>query len=257
MHAVQRLYQFRKSISTKPFNARGKKVNRCELCRVSQAFCICSLTPKASSEAGFLLLMYDTEVLKPSNTGRLIADIFPDTYAYLWSRTEQDPELISLLQSEQWQPIIVFPQAYVEDKSRLLKPKVGHDSTTTFVNYDLSKRPLFILLDGSWREAKKMFRKSAYLANFPVISFDQDSYSMDSSSSYIRCSSKDEQLATAQVAAQLLNVIDEPHNGKLLSLWYQVFNFQYQRSVCQPNQGDQEAIAKLTRYLKEEYDNYL
>lgn len=255
MHAVQRLYQFRKSISTKPFNARGKKVNRCDICRVSQTFCICSLTPKASSEAGFLLLMYDTEVLKPSNTGRLIADVFPDTFAYLWSRTEHDPELISLLQSDKWQPIIVFPQAYVEDKSRLLNLEIEQDSISKIVNIEPSKKPLFVLLDGSWREAKKMFRKSPYLAEFPVISFDQDSYSTESSGIYIRRSSKDEQLATAQVAAQLLNVIGEQHNGKLLSLWYQVFNYQYQKSVCQPNQGDQEAITKLTRFLKEEYDN--
>ncbi len=31
-------------------------------------------------------------------------------------------------------------------------------------------RPLFILLDGTWSEARKMFRKSPYLEHLPVLS---------------------------------------------------------------------------------------
>ena len=75
MHAVHRLFQYRKSLSTTVFKARGQRVKRCELCRISLSHCICPLTPKAVSNAGFLLLMYDTKVMKPSNTGRLIADL--------------------------------------------------------------------------------------------------------------------------------------------------------------------------------------
>ena len=151
MHAVQLLYQYRKSISTKEFGARGKKVKRCEMCRIGLSHCICHLVPKTTSNAGFLLLMHDSEVLKPSNTGRLIADLFPDTFAYLWSRTTVDPALLSLLKDSQWQPYVVFPAQYAEP---------GRDVFQQQVLPIEGKRPLFILLDGSWREAKKMFRKS-------------------------------------------------------------------------------------------------
>ncbi|MDI8992988.1 DTW domain-containing protein, partial [Salmonella enterica subsp. enterica serovar Anatum] len=35
------------------------------------------------------------------------------------------------------------------------------------------KPPLFIMLDGTWPEARKMFRKSPYLDHLPVISMDE------------------------------------------------------------------------------------
>jgi DTW domain-containing protein YfiP len=41
--------------------------------------------------------MFDTEPMKPSNTGRLIADILPDTEAFQWSRTEPPQALLDLV----------------------------------------------------------------------------------------------------------------------------------------------------------------
>ena len=166
MHAVHRLHQYRKSLSTTTYKARGQRVIRCELCQLAKQFCICSLAPKTTdveTTACFLFLMYDTEVLKPSNTGKLIADLIPDCYAFLWSRTEQNDELLAVLNDEQWQPFVVFPQEYAQTERQVF---------TNNVTCAEGKRPLFIMLDGSWREAKKMFRKSPYLDKFPMVSFD-------------------------------------------------------------------------------------
>ena len=41
--------------------------------------------------------MADTEPLKPSNTGWLVADGGPDTFAFGWARTRTDPRLPALL----------------------------------------------------------------------------------------------------------------------------------------------------------------
>ncbi len=57
--------------------------------------CICKHRPLATSNAAFLLVMFDDEILKPSNTYRLIADIFEDTFAYIWSRTEPNSEMLA------------------------------------------------------------------------------------------------------------------------------------------------------------------
>jgi DTW domain-containing protein YfiP len=107
--------------------------------------------------------MYDTEVLKPSNTGKLIADVIPDTFAFLWSRTTKNDELLALLNDEKWQPFVVFPQEYADSQRQVFTQKVVCTQ---------GKRPLFVMLDGSWREAKKMFRKSPYLDKYPMVSFD-------------------------------------------------------------------------------------
>lgn len=244
MHAVHRLYQHRLALSTLPFRARGHKVVRCELCRLAKQHCICSITPKTQSNLGFVVLMYDTEVLKPSNTGKLIADVIPDTYAYLWSRTEPDAELLALLNDDSWQPFVVFPEQFVTDTREVVNDNIEVAS---------DKRPLFIMLDGSWREAKKMFRKSPYLNRFPVVSFDPEKLeqAMVSSRYQLRKAPQDNQLATAEVAARVIAMAGEHQNAQLLDLWFDVFSYQYQRGVCQTNLGDPLSIENYQTFLKQ------
>ena len=244
MHAVHRLFQYRKSLSTTVFKARGQRVKRCELCRISLSHCICPLTPKAVSNAGFLLLMYDTEVMKPSNTGRLIADLIPDTFAFLWSRTEPDQALLEVLNDPKWQPFVVFPEQYAESEREIV---------TENVICQPGKRPLFIMLDGSWREAKKMFRKSPYLSQLPLVSFTpQKRHGEEISSSYhIRIAANENQLATAEVAARILDMAGEAENAQLLDLWFDVFSYQYQKSVCQTNKGDPQAVENLQSFMQQ------
>jgi len=122
-HAVQQLFEMRLARSTKAFTARGGRVQRCDQCRIDRQFCICTLRPSAPSNAAFLLLYYDDEVLKPSNSGRLIADLFSDTFAYIWQRTEAEPALLALLKDPIWRPIVVFPQEYATPERELCQPE--------------------------------------------------------------------------------------------------------------------------------------
>ncbi|WP_281560072.1 tRNA-uridine aminocarboxypropyltransferase [Thalassomonas sp. RHCl1] len=242
MHAVHRLYQYRKSLCTTVFAARGQRVKRCQLCQLAQNNCICDLAVKGQSQAGFLLLMYDTEVLKPSNTGRLIGDVIPDTFAYLWSRTEENPELLALLQDEQWQPYVVFPAQYAEENRPVFQKDIPCEN---------GKRPLFIMLDGSWREAKKIFRKSPYLAKLPMVSFNLEDNAV-TSRYQLRSAGGENQLATAEVAARVLAMWGEHANAKLLDLWFDVFSYQYQKSVCQSNKGNADALDNFTAFVEQQ-----
>ncbi|WP_286269313.1 tRNA-uridine aminocarboxypropyltransferase [Thalassotalea hakodatensis] len=231
MHAVQQLYFQRKSQSTKPFNARGKGVTRCELCQLAQKHCICLLRQKKQTHCGFLLLMHDCEVLKPSNTGRLIADVITDSYAFQWRRTEVSEELINLINHSDYQPFVIFPHQYATDDR-----KVYHHLPEKKSN----KKPLFILLDGSWREAKKMFRKSPYLSTLPVLSLSLDVLSASGyvSTYSLRKAEQGFQLSTAEVASLLLSEAGEYKAAEHLSLWQQLFEYRYRKSVCQPNHLD-------------------
>ncbi|MGB0937668.1 MAG: tRNA-uridine aminocarboxypropyltransferase [Colwellia sp.] len=272
MHAVHRLHQYRMSLSTTTYKARGQRVIRCPLCRLAQKHCICEMAPKkgdVKTQAAFVLLMYDTEVLKPSNTGKLIADLIPDTYAFLWSRTKLNDELLALLADEQWQPYVVFPQEYGE---------VGREVINDQVPLVPNKRPLFIMLDGSWREAKKMFRKSPYLDKFPMVCFDPTVFLQqqtakqsqivnietvvgdeevlmhspvgDDSRYTVRKTELAHQFSTAEVGARLLDMMSEHQNATLLDLWFDVFNFQYQKSVCQRNKGNENAISNYLQFVE-------
>lgn len=127
---------------------------------------MCAWRPKVSAQSAMCLIMHDVEPMKPSNTGWLIADVIEDTMAFPWSRTEVDPQLLALLADPQWQPYVVFPGEFV-----------APERVVSEVRLEAGKRPLFILLDATWSEARKMFRKSPYLEHLPVLSLEPEQLS--------------------------------------------------------------------------------
>ena len=148
-HAVSRLRTQRLARAVRPFLNRGSRAERCPGCRVIPEYCLCAWRPQVEAKSAMCLLMHDVEPMKPSNTGWLIADVIHDTTAFAWSRTEVDPELLRLLADPQWQPYIVFPGEFVAPQRVISE-----------VCVEVGKRPLFILLDGTWSEARKMFAKA-------------------------------------------------------------------------------------------------
>ncbi len=232
IHNVHRLAAQRLADSTKPFKARGGRLRRCKYCMLGRQFCICEHQPLVESSAAFMLVMFDYEMIKPSNTGRLIADVIPDTFAYKWSRTEPDPEMLAVLADPCWQPFIIFPDEYVVEEGR-----VKHGD----IELEPGKRPLYILLDGSWREAKKIFKKSEWLHSFPVLSFTPEVLSQY----MIRTAAKDNQLATAEVASLVLERHGEHDNAAILSCWFDVFRERYLAGTKQLDIGVDAALHRL------------
>lgn len=182
------------SESRREFNARGGKMDRCEQCLIAKHYCICEGAEYASCNAAVCLLMYHNESFKPSNTGRLIAEIVPDNYAFRWDRTSPDPALLALLNNDKYQPFVIFPAEDVET-----------DRVVTQVETHAGKQPLFIFLDGTWREAKKMIRKSPYLDNLPVLSITAEKLS----DYRLRVAPHAHQLGTAEVAIMVLALANE------------------------------------------------
>ncbi|KPZ09160.1 tRNA-uridine aminocarboxypropyltransferase [Pseudomonas syringae group genomosp. 3] len=211
-HAVSRLRDERMARSTKPFIARGSRAPRCPQCRVIDSYCLCAWRPTVVAESGMCLLMYDTEPMKPTNTGWLIADVIKDTYAFGWSRVEIDPHLRALLEDPQWQPYIVFPGEFVAQE-RVVSEVAREDG----------KRPLFILLDATWNEARKMFRKSPYLEKFPVLSLAPEQISRYR----LRRSKRDDHFCTAEVAALCLELAGDVSASGVLDAYLDVFSAHY------------------------------
>lgn len=211
-HAVSRLRAERLARSLKPFVARGSRAPRCPQCRVLFSHCLCAWQPRVDARSGMCLVMYDVEALKPSNTGWLIADLIADTHAFGWQRTAVDSKLIELLQDPQWQPCVVFPGEYV-----------APERVITELPQASGKRPLFILLDATWSEARKMFRKSPYLDQLPVLSLQPEQLSRYR----LRRSKRDEHLCTAEVAALCLELAGDQRAAQALDAWLDLFSERY------------------------------
>ena len=235
-HAVSRLRTARLARSSKPFLARGgSRAERCAGCRLVISHCLCALRPIAPVRAGMCLIMADLEALKPSNTGWLVADVVPDTFAFGWSRTELDPALLALLTDPQWQPYLVFPGEFVATERVVTGVRVSGENHT--------KRPLFVLLDATWPEARKMFRKSPYLDKLPVLSLQSEQLS----NYKLRRSQREEHFCTSEVAAMCLALAGEQLAAQTLEAYLDVFTHHYLQAKQQlPVDGCDAAHQRLS-----------
>ena len=234
-HAVNRLRAARLARASKPFLARGgPRGERCTGCRLLTSHCLCALRPVMPVRAGMCLIMADIEPLKPSNTGWLIADVVADTFAFGWARTEVDPALLALLADAHWQPYLVFPGEFVAG-GRVVTQVQPLDSSD-------GKRPLFVLLDATWPEARKMFRKSPYLDHLPVLSLQSEPLSRYR----LRRSQRADHFCTSEVAALCLELAGEPHAAQTLQAYLEVFSQHYLQAKQQlPVDSDDAAHLRL------------
>ena len=241
-HAVNRLRSARLARSSKPFLARGgPRGERCAGCRLILSHCLCALRPAVPTQAGVCLIMADIEPLKPSNTGWLIADVVASTFAFGWARTEVDPALLALLADPQWQPYLVFPGEFVAAK------RVVTDVLPTETrNGRNGKRPLFVLLDATWPEARKMFRKSPYLDHLPVLNLQSEQVS----NYRLRRSKRDDHFCTSEVAALCLELAGEAHAAQTLEAYLDVFTNHYLNAKQQLPVDPEDAAHQRLRSLR-------
>ena len=156
----------------------------------------------------------------------MIADVVRETHAFGWSRTEVDPQLTALLADPQWQPYVVFPGEYADPPERVVQTLHGSDGVDDRGVLQPGKRPLFILLDATWSEARKMFRKSPYLDGFQVLSLHPDLISRYQ----LRRSKRDDHFCTSEVAALCLELVGDDadmHAGRVLESYLGVFTERY------------------------------
>ncbi|GAA6131888.1 tRNA-uridine aminocarboxypropyltransferase [Halopseudomonas sabulinigri] len=225
-NAVQRLREAAIARSTRPFLARGARVKRCPECQLALTACICAQRPQLDTSVSFCLLMHSLEPLKPTNTGRLIAECLSDTQAFVWARTEVDAQLLALLADPAYQPYVVFPGEYA------LPEQVVYESIAP----PPGRRPLLIILDATWTQARKMFRKSPYLAALPVLSMHTEQLSRYR----LRRSTRDDHLCTVEVAIAALALAGDEQAALQLNRYFETFSDAYLSAIrLRPGQGEE------------------
>lgn len=215
MNKYRQLRQTCLANATREFNARGKSVVRCLDCQLAQKACLCAWRPTSHISCEFILLMHREELFKPTNTGRLIADIFPkQTHAFCWDRTTPDFELIQLLRDPKRLPLIVFPD---ETRSHFSEKNNSH------IIFPADAIVTFILLDGTWKQSGRMFHLSRWLdevSTFPLSNVVAGDYA-------VRKSHQQDYVSTAEAAAACLDAIAENKNANLLRDYFCLFNQHY------------------------------
>jgi DTW domain-containing protein len=221
-NSVTRLRIAEKAHSRREFLARGGRLQRCPDCLLTPALCICNERPAAAGQVAVCLLYFHGEVYKPSNSGRLVADVLTDNHAFRWFRTEPQAELLALLADPAYIPLIVFPFQYAEIERQLNSPERIQACLGQKQADGSPRKPLMILLDGTWREARKMYR-SSWLSQFPVLGFEPTA----ARDYRLRESFHPHQLGTAEVAVEILRILGDEERAQVLSTYFELFKVRY------------------------------
>ena len=151
--------------------------------------CICSLLPKLQSEHAFLLLKHPNEVKRDTNTGTLIGRCGLPVTEFIWDRKSPPAELLQTLSDPNVFPVVLFPSP-----NSLTLMQVEETSALE------GRRPLYVILDATWQEARKMINKSRWLSGMAMLELTIDMPSQYS----LRRNQQEGHLCTFEIAAQLL-----------------------------------------------------
>ncbi|SJN10721.1 hypothetical protein CZ787_04310 [Halomonas citrativorans] len=228
------------------FKARGSFVIRCEGCNLPALNCLCPYQVKAESHAQVWLLTHPLEHYKPTNTGRLIGDVLAQTQVFTWYRTAPDAQLTELLADPRYVPFVIFPDDQPDYADRVVGMDAVHSAKQA------SRIPVFIILDGTWRQARRMFRKSAYLDALPVLPLHTERETRYR----LRKPASKAHLCTAEVAIELLRQGGDNNAAAVLDDYFDVFNDSYAASrfykkIAEPTEAMTRLLAR-----KEEFEEF-
>lgn len=195
--------------NVKPITSAYDSCNKCGLPKIS---CICNRAPDIITSAQIWILSTEREFYRPSNTARLLKLINPhSTEIFLWERTKKPEQLIENINNKRYEPYLLFPVEEEEEQCR----KVEYKNT--------GKIPAFILIDGTWKEARKILRKSDYLSKLPRISLEPTFKSQYD----LRRGAAEGNLCTIEAAVEVLKVTKEFENSQAIDGFYKLFLRSY------------------------------
>ncbi|SHO55534.1 tRNA-uridine aminocarboxypropyltransferase [Vibrio quintilis] len=182
-------------------------MSRCPHCRL-QYQCLCHEIPRLSASLHLSVVMHEQEARRDTNTGRWLDDIFPSCEIYGWQRLHPAPGLKQQLENSDTLPLLLFPS----EQSLTLTDALKMAAQTNLT-------PHFIVLDGTWQEAKKMERKSQWLKDVPRLQL-----SPSQASAYrLRKNQQSGELCTLEVISELLDQLNQPESATALRLFLQRF----------------------------------
>lgn len=151
-----------------------------------------------------ILLTHERELFKKTGTGKLVKEVMnSSTQIITWKRKEPDTLLEKDLIPEN--TLLVYPGG--EDES----------------NIDLTNIENFIIIDGTWQEANKIYNRSPYLKRFNKLTF-----SSNYKSTYnLRKNQKKSGLCTIESVVELYKLKGNSEIATLLEKTYDSFKSKF------------------------------
>ena len=170
----------------------------CSVCRYPQKTCVCSAVTQICTPVQFLIIQHEKEAIHAKNTAKLVQLCLPDTPILSAGADEAEMAVADALNNA-GSPAVIYPSP--ESTSLEKTPRSGtHD--------------LFILLDGSWRQAYGLWQRFTQLHPLP-----QYHFSHAGPSDYrIRHTRSESGLSTLEAVAHVMKVTTETDPAPLYRL---------------------------------------
>jgi DTW domain-containing protein YfiP len=163
-----------------------------------------------------VLLTHENELSRDTNTGKLLQQSLQQCQSFVWQRKTPPAELMALLEDKTRQPFLLFPS------------DTSIECQQAVITKAKNRKPLFIILDGTWQEAKKMLNKSIWLQAIP-----QAHLNITSESSYtLRRNQDSGHLCTCEVGVELLKALGEDEQAQQIDGYFQHYLKVFQADKC-------------------------
>ncbi|WP_415055088.1 tRNA-uridine aminocarboxypropyltransferase [Halopseudomonas sp.] len=128
--------------------------SRCERCLRPAAHCLCALIPHISTRTQLLVIQHPSERSHALNTARLLVEGVVNAHLLITEVITADSPWHDLLVDPQWQTELLFP---------------GADIPLVTATADSGRPRRLVLLDGTWRKARKLLYLNPVLQGLPRV----------------------------------------------------------------------------------------
>jgi len=166
---------------------------------------MCADIPTIPTATRFVLIRHHTERNRTSNSGRLVAAALPNCDVHEYGLSDR-PFDEAVLPRDSW---LLFPP------ERDAVEQLTHRHTI-LSGRDLAPPPAVVLLDGTWKQARKMCRKIGALDDFPRYQVAPAAVPLRR----MRRAPREGALGTLEAVAQFLRTFETEEQARQLERFY-------------------------------------
>lgn len=176
--------------------AEWKPRAACPGCRKALPTCYCARVEPFAASPLFVILLHRDEAKRGVASGRMAHRIVSNSMLFEGIDYTHDPRVNALLADPTLYPMVVYPSRAAVNLSEIpMEKRAGI--------FPEGRRPVFILIDGTWGTARKMRRLSRNLHGLPNVMFQPDKPSRFR----VRKQPKANCLSTLEAIHQMLDLI--------------------------------------------------
>ena len=197
------------------------KRKKCTVCDKALAACICQHITVIDSDIELIILQHPGEVKNAIGTARILNLSLPQCQIIIGENFTDNTQLNGILNDPTRQCFLLYPS---EESVAAEYLAANENSSIESSNPNANIKRTFILLDGTWRKAFKMYQSSSNLHSLPAVRLNAEQKSQYT----IRQTSIEGGLSTVEAGFLLLSILDQDKNKyqPLLTAFEYMINFQ-------------------------------